>query len=304
MRRATFSLSILSLLLAAGISSAAPAEPYRLDKRQAQLADALARQADPDSLAAAGLLSAADPEKESQLLTRATAAAPERADLVWLQIQACHKRTACDSESLERRLRTLDPENGAASLGALARADALRDEPAKDAALAALSHSTRVDIYWTTLIARLSHAAARTGKMSLPDTEVLIIGLLAAQAVPALQIVSTSCKGERLERAEVVTACRGIARAFEGGDTYLMEMFGTAIAKRVWPEQSPEWAAATDARRSYEYRSALQQKIDRRPWDEKGAASYLALCEQNRREQDVYRARLLAAGENPDPPRN
>lgn len=304
MRRPTFLLSAVSVLLAAAVSPASPAEAYRLDKRQAQVADALVGQADADSLAAAGLLSAGHPEKESQLLVRAAAAAPQRADLVWLQIQACQKQPACDSESLERRLRTLDPENGAPWLGALARADAEHDERAKDAALTAISRSARVDIYWTTLIARLTHAAARTGKMPLPDAETLIIGLLAAQAVPALHVVSESCKGERLERAEDVDVCRGVARAFEAGDTYLTEMFGTAIAKRVWPEQSPQWVAATDARRSYEYRSALQQKIDRTPWDEKGAASYLTLCEQNHREQDVLRARLLAAGEGPDPPRN
>lgn len=304
MRRPTFFLSAVSLLLAAGVSLASPTQAYRLDQLQAQVADALARQADADSLAAAGLLNAVQPEKESQLLTRATVAAPERADLVWLQIQACQRQPACDSEPLERRLRTLDPENGAAWLGTLARAAALHDESAKDAALTAISRSTRVDIYWTTLIARLTHAAARTGKMSLPDTETLIIGLLAAQAIPALQVVSESCKGERLERAEGVEVCRGIARAFEGGDTDLMEMFGTGIAKRVWPEHSPEWTAATDAWRRHEYRSTLQQKIDRRPWDDKGAAGYLALCEQNHREQDLVRAELVAAGENPDPPSN
>ncbi|HWZ65013.1 MAG TPA: hypothetical protein VNX02_18495 [Steroidobacteraceae bacterium] len=270
MRRPTFLLSAVSLWLAAGVSSGCPAEAYRLDSREAQVADALARQADADSLAAAGLLSAAHPETESQLLTRAMTAVPARADLVWLQIQACQKQPACDSQALERHLQTLDPDNGAPWLGALARADAAHDEPAKHAALAAISRSTRVDIYWTTLIARLSHAAARTGKMPLPDTMVLIIGLLSAQAVPALHVVSESCKGERLERAADVDVCRGIARAFEGGDTYLAEMFGAAIAQRVWPEQSPQWVAATDARRSYEYRTTLQQKIDRRPLDDKG----------------------------------
>jgi hypothetical protein len=304
MRRPTFFLSAVSLLFAAGVSPASPPEAYRLDERQAQVADALARQADADSLAAAGLLSWGEPEKESQLLVRAAAAAPQRADLVWLQIQACQKQPACDSQSLERHLESLDADNGAPWLGALARADARHDEPAKDAAFAAISRSRRVDIYWTMLIARLGKAAARTGKMSLPDTETLIIGLLAAQAVPALQIVSRSCNAERLDRADVARACRGTAAAFEGGDTYIMQMVGVAIAKRVWPEHSPEWAAASDARRSFEYRTALQEKIDRRPWNERTAASFLTLCEQYRREQDVYRARLLAAGENPDPPPN
>lgn len=35
---------------------------------------------------------------------------------------------------------------------------------------------------------------------------------------------------------------------------------------------------------------------------EKAAKNYLALCAVNHREQDVFRASLVQAGENPDPP--
>lgn len=80
-------------------------------------------------------------------------------------------------------------------------------------------------------------------------------------------------------------------------------MLGVAIAKRVWPEQSPEWKAATEARRVFEYRGKLGDKIPVDPSNEQSAKNYLALCAQNHREQDVYRAQLVAAGEDPDPPR-
>jgi hypothetical protein len=37
-------------------------------------------------------------------------------------------------------------------------------------------------------------------------------------------------------------------------------------------------------------------------WDTSHAEEYLTLCAQNRREQDVLRAQLIAAGKNPNPP--
>lgn len=301
MRSTTTLLLILSLPLAAG-ANPTRGEADRWEKQRAHVAAALVKKADPDSLAAAGLLSVGPPERSADLLARAGAAAPERADLLWLQIQSCYKRPACDPGPLERRLRTLDPENGAAWLGALARAEPAHDDAAKDAALAAISHSTRVDIYWTTLIARLSSAAAQTGAIPLREAAVSIIGVLAAQALPAYNVVSKSCKGERLQRVEVVQVCRGIARAFEHGDTDITAMIGIAIAKRVWPEQSSEWTAATEARRAYQYRTRLLERIDRKPWDDNAARTFLALCAANHREQDVSRARLVAAGEKPDPP--
>jgi len=37
---------------------------------------------------------------------------------------------------------------------------------------------------------------------------------------------------------------------------------GVAIAKRVWPENSPEWKVAAEERRVYDYRSKLYSKLD------------------------------------------
>jgi hypothetical protein len=59
------------------------------------------------------------------------------------------------------------------------------------------------------------------------------------------------------------------------------------------------------ARRVYEYRSKLWMHSElsslRNPrWVER----YLALCAQNRREQDVERAEFIDEGKSPDPPPN
>ncbi|MDB6046732.1 MAG: hypothetical protein JWM63_5283 [Gammaproteobacteria bacterium] len=293
-------IGVTSLLI--GCATSPAAKSAKAERHLQRAATALANQTDADSLAAAGLLSLLIHRDEALvLITRAIAVAPERRDLVWLQTQVCHEVTSCDPEPIERHLRELDPSNGAGWIGALVRANSSRNDEAKDAALAAIGHSDRVDIYWTTLSARLSRATAQTKTISLEEAEVSIIGVLAAQAIPAYGVAANACKGEQLRRAEIVEVCRGVARAFERGDTYITEMVGLAIAKRVWPEDSPEWIAAAEARHLYEYRSKFWTAVDL--WNTSHAEEYLTLCAQNRREQDVFLAQLIAAGKNPNPPR-
>jgi hypothetical protein len=138
--------------------------------------------------------------------------------------------------------------------------------------------------------------------MSLTEAEASVIGYLAAQGIPAYGAASNACKGERLQRPDIVEACRGVAKSFEHGDAYITEMIGVAIAKRAWPEDSPEWRAAVEARRVYQYRSKLWEKLEPKMWGgQREAERYLALCDRNRRERDVFEAQLVEAGENPDP---
>jgi hypothetical protein len=129
------------------------------------------------------------------------------------------------------------------------------------------------------------------------------MGILAAQAIPAYHLIVNLCKGAGLREADVIGDCRAVALALERGDTYITEMVGVIIAKRVWPADSAEWKEAGDARRVYQYRSRLFQRIAFSSLkDEVSASRYLALCAQNRREQDVQRAALIDGGTNPDPP--
>jgi hypothetical protein len=197
----------------------------------------------------------------------------------------------------------LDPSNGAAWMNAWARANASNDEAARIAVLSALARTERVDLYWTTLIAHLTRALADPHKVPLPEALVDVIGLLAAQAISAYSATSHLCKGDRLNSAEVVEDCRGVALAFERGDTNITEMIGVAIAKRVWPMDSAEWKGAAEARRVYDYRSQLWLRSEMNvPSDARRAEKYLALCAQDRREQDVLRAELVDEGMSPDPP--
>ena len=290
-------IGLCSILVGCAASRSAESNFKEHDLERAVAA--LAKRSDADSLAAAGLLSLTSLRHDPlELLARASAAAPDRPDLLWLQIRACLDSPACDPEPVERRLRALDPANGTGWLVDLMRANAAKDYASSDAILAGIGRSDRVDIYWTTLIAHLTRATARTHEISLNAAENLIIGALAGSIIPAFAVASNSCKGDRLQRPEVVETCRGVARALQRGDTYITEMMGVAIAKRVWPEGSQEWRAADEAQRSFEYRSKLSASDSA---DAAHAEEFLALCEKNRREQDVFLAQLISEGKNPNP---
>lgn len=289
------------LLLTCAACASSGAQITIADKRADRAIAALELMTDADSLAAVGLMSIGKYTDQSlSFLARATAAAPDRTDLLWLQAMRCSELPSCDPTLIEHRLRELDPMNGAGWWAAMARAGAAHDSAGTYAALAAVGHSERVDVYWTTLIAHLSRAVAKTKKLSLEESEVAVIGYLAAEAIPPYQYATTSCKGERLQQPGVTEICRGVAKALQNGDTYLTEMIGVAMAKRVWPEDSPEWQAAAEQRRVYDYRSKLYEKLATRAITHPG--EYLTLCAQNRRESDLFAAQLTAAGYDPNPP--
>jgi hypothetical protein len=269
----------------------------------------LEQRTDADSLAAAAVLSMfTQPrplhwDRALALLVRAVAAAPERADLVWLNIQVCREVSACDPVPEVDRLRVLDPSNGAGWLNAVTRADAADDEAAKLAVLSELARSERFDIYWTTLIVHLTRAVAATHQISLPEAMVNVIGGLGAEEIPAYRATVSLCKGERLNNDEVLQDCRRVALALEHGDTYITEMIGLAIAHRAWTADSPEWKAAAEATRVARYRMQTVGQLELKSaagarWTEQ----YLSLCEQNPREQDVALALIVKAGKSPDPP--
>ena len=282
---------------------AEPKVDDRVERRFDKAAVILEHRGDADSLAAAALLRGVRQRDQAlALAVRASAAAPERPELAWLRVQVCNSTPYCDAQSLEPDLRRLDPSNGIGWMGELARAVSVGDQRAQDAALQAMGRAQYFDVYWTPLIGRLAAALHGTG-LSPGEAMVYLNGAYAVYSFPPLSPASTSCKGARLQRADILAACRGVARVFENGDTDLVEMIGAAIATQVWPDGSAERAAALRRRQVFDYREALwrvlsTQMLGHKAWAER----YIALCKVNRREQDVVRVQLLEAGKNPEPP--
>ena len=85
----------------------------------------------------------------------------------------------------------------------------------------------------------------------------------------------------------------------------MAEMFGVAIARSAWPVDSPQWQAATEARRVSKYRSTTLSNLESTGnWDEANAANYLRLIKAHPREQDAIVAQLAAHDVDPTPPDN
>lgn len=300
-----FSAAVALLLLALQLQGCAAA---RMDRHLKQAVVVLQERHDADSLAVAAMLipiGRAKPDDEAALalIERAAILAPERADLAWLEIQICGDVHTCNAEPAELRLRTLDPDNGASWLPAAARAIKSDNEAAKELVLTGMAGAARVDIYWTTLIVRLTRALADTRKITLDKALILVIGVLSAEAIPAYSATFSLCKGERLNDVEVLERCRRVAAAFERGDTVITEMVGLAIAQRVWAVDSPQWKAAAEQRRITRYRMQIGSALEVKSGSgNRRAQTYLTLYEQNRREQDVLQAQIIQAGESPNPP--
>ncbi len=302
------------LTLAAGCATTDAAKAARQTARLESLQRELIARGDPDSLAAGALfapllgrsggLKPIDPELGAtalDLAARAASAAPNRPDLVFEQLQLCQEVPSCHSESLEIRLRELDPENGISWTYAMLRADRAQDSEAMTLARAGLSRAQRVDWYWNRTVSHL--AAAATGRAGFDADEALVevIGIEAA-FMTALQPVSKACSAQEIQHPDVLAQCRLIAAAFRHGDTYIFQSYGTRLGARLWPEGSAERAQIAAERRALHYWLDMWTAHPRKLNSARSTRILGALYAQYRTEQEAFRALFIRLGLKPDPP--
>lgn len=193
--------SFLAALVAACASDGSGQQPA-LEGRLARTQAALAAAGDADSLAAAAELadwSSTNQSRRFALLTRAATLAPDRAELVWLEIEACTHVKTCDSTPLAETLHRLDPDNGAAWASLLDAASKRADAVAINRYLDAIATSKRFDIYWNASIAHLTSAVLKVGTMDASTALTAVIGTEAAFALPAYHDISQACKAPATE---------------------------------------------------------------------------------------------------------
>jgi len=280
--RRLIAVVVIVVLAATGCASApvstathSPLDVGQLTRTYGRLSAA----GDADSLAAAALIDRvilwqegnSDGARTSAvvqtLLARATAAAPDRPDLLFLQLRLCVQQssfntrfvesTACDWRAIEARLRVVAPGNGTAWLYSLDHATASHDVPAARAAL----------------------------------------------PIPDLRTVLRACAADQLAPPDILEDCRNTARAFQAGDWELAQSIGLRLAIGLRPADSPQNRDALAAQRTLEYRldligqsDALSEDLQARP------KAALALYSTYRTDQDLWRAVLIRVGLNPDPP--
>jgi hypothetical protein len=261
---------------------------------------------DADSLAAAAMLSigpTVSPVQRLTLIARAVLKAPDRPDLVWLNIRLCTQVDTCNPEPLEAQLRALDPDNGAAWFDSIGRSGTRHDVVAVRKDLSAIATSSRFDTYWNATIVHITNAILKTHTMDLPTALVATIGMASAMTIPPYQTIVNACKGDPLKDPDVLSTCRQVSTDMRGGDTYLTEMVGIAIAMRAWPEGSPTYVDAFSARRVAHYRMDADGKLSpHRFLSSEYAAKRLQLMMEKKTEQEVNLAEILNARWSPNPP--
>src|ERR1700677_1910054 len=120
----------LAAILCNGCNTDGVRQQAAYDRKIQRTDQSLIAAGDADSLAAAALLSIGPTVNAAQRLTlieRAVSEAPDRPDLVWLNIRLCTQVDTCNPEPLQAQLRTLDPDNGAAWFDSLGRAGTRND---------------------------------------------------------------------------------------------------------------------------------------------------------------------------------
>ena len=277
------------------------------EARLRQLQSELAARADPDSLAAsavfAGELSGFASGPSLDLAARAVAAAPDRADLAFLQLQLCESNPACDAAPLELRQQQLDPQNGIGWSYTLVRADRANDGVAWRRARDGLARSKRVDLYLHQIVSRLASAAA--GKAGF-DFGTAALDLLSIESAftPVFEPVSRACSVRDVQQPDVLSQCRQIAAAFRNADTALLEAYGSTLALRLWPVDSAEGHEIAAERRALRYRVDLMTRYAAKVNPPQARKTLAALIARYPTEQTAYRALFLELGLKPDPPAN
>lgn len=263
----------------------------------------------PDELAGDALqaLVAGNSQGSLAAIARANLLAPKRADLAWLHARICMLTPGCEPEPVEARLRKLAPDNGVVWLGPLARAQSRHDRRVEDQILEAMSQAQRFDLYWTSLVWRLTtarHARAPApgtqGAPPHPLTNALdqTTEALSTAMVPAFKPLTTQCALDRVQDPATRTRCERIAEAMQRSDTTLVEGIGIGIAQRTATPASPaaivlDERAATLSYRSQAAGAVVRSQVER----DKFSAQVIELMKKLPREQDVSVAILRWAGE-------
>jgi hypothetical protein len=299
----TAALLLLAVASAAGHAAADEPDAGSLENALANVASALAGRSDPDCLAAAALFAKlTDATRAEQLAARASAAAPTRADLLWLHAQLCHDVQGCDRVALDARLHELDPENGAVFIPRLQNAGGPIDAAETDRLLAAAARSRRIDFYWNPLVAHLVPPVLATKALQPSQALIAVIGAASAVVIPPLAGAGVPCR-DWMPREDRRDECQAIARALLAGDTVMAQIAGTNLTLKLWPSDSREALAAKETQRTLLYQaSANGAQSASRLADEGGVRRYLDKMARYRREQDVIVAEIVAAGGRPTPP--
>lgn len=274
-----------------------------------RLIKSLVTQPTPDHLATAAFLAVpfggeAKTELPMELIQRAEVLAPQRPELVWVQLALC-KRLDCDAKMrIEAHLKELDPDNGFVWTPDLERAQASGSDVAVTDAVLRIGSGSRMTLYWNELEVMLADGlTAAEPSESLANRGVEAIGILSAQAIPSLQPMSKACRLEQFDVPGRRTACEAMLKRMEQSSTVLTQGFALSLQERWWPVGTPQREALRKKRRRLDYLMMMSSRI--RWWRmNQDMAVRIDAARRTEREEDVELALVQSFGLPPEPPTN
>jgi hypothetical protein len=264
-----------------------------------------------DELAASALtLWAGDGARGSQALAqiqRAAQSAPQRPELLWMQTRICSDTPGCEPESIEAQLRKLDPDSGTVWLGPLGRAQARKDTRTEDQILDVMTKAAHFNVYWTTLVARLTPPVSRSPVATAvaqpaptPLTNALnsTVGYLSRMTTQAFSPLSIACDAQQVREPERRVRCDRIAQILQKSDTTLAEGVGLGIAQRLTLPNSQTSMQIIERINTLSHQNQTSGAIVAAQVEkEKFSDQMLKLMSESKREQDVSKAILRWAGQ-------
>jgi hypothetical protein len=240
-------------------------------------------------------------------MQKAAQLAPQRPEFIWLHLRICAEVKGCEPEPIEAQLRKLDPSSGAVWLGPLARAQARQDARAEEQILEVMSKAGHFNVYWTTLIARLTPPIAKlpTGASTIREVPTPLtnglnttVGWLSKLDMPAFTSISKACDQQRVRDPATRVRCEAIAQALQKSDTTLAEGLGLGIAQRLAVPESAAALRLSERINTLRYQNQTSGTIVAEQLErEKFSDQMLKLMAQLPREQDVSRAIIRWAGQ-------
>lgn len=281
--------------------------------KQASAPVAAAEGNDADLLAATALAiwgtnPSANGSQALSQIQRATKAAPDRPELLWLHLRLCIEVPGCEPEAIEARLRKLDPSNGAVWTGALNRAQLRGDARAEEQILEVMTKAGAFNVYWTPLVAKLTPPLSRTpvGNSSAPqaipsplaNAMNSTIGWLSALTIPTFKSVGVACDEQHVREPSTRLRCQQISQALQKSDTTLAEGMGLGIAQRLAVANSASALQLAKQVQTLRHQNqAAGAVVAAQVEKDKFAQQMLKLMAQLKKEQDVSRAILRWAGQ-------
>lgn len=305
LRRSARSWPVLVLLLSACAGS--PPQQGSKPTPAAAAASSDADQLAASALALWGTNATANGSQALSQIQKAAQAAPQRPEIQWLHLRLCMEVAGCEPQSIEARLRQLDPGSGTVWLGPLARAQARRDVREEAQIVDAMTKAAHFNIYWTTLTARLSPplsrasvatSATQTVPTPLTNSMNSTIGWLSSLTIPAFRAVTTACDEKHVIEPEIRVRCAKISQALERSDTTFAEGLGLGIAQRLAIPDSANAMQVLDRIQILRHQSqAAGAVVAAQVEKDKFSEQQLKLMAQLKKEQDVSRAILRWAGQ-------